>query len=37
MMMELSAYRDIFIEELNEQLERIDQSCLRWSMLQPLS
>ncbi|WP_245647857.1 chemotaxis protein CheA [Paenibacillus borealis] len=28
MMMELSAYRDIFIEELNEQLERIDQSLL---------
>ncbi|WNS44632.1 chemotaxis protein CheA [Paenibacillus sp. MMS20-IR301] len=27
-MMELSAYRDIFIEELNEQLERIDQSLL---------
>lgn len=28
MMMELSAYRDIFIEELNEQLERIDQALL---------
>ncbi|WP_256702518.1 chemotaxis protein CheA [Paenibacillus sp. P32E] len=28
MMMELSAYRDIFIEELNDQLERIDQSLL---------
>ncbi|MHA6534224.1 chemotaxis protein CheW [Paenibacillus sp. BAC0078] len=27
-MMELSAYRDIFIEELNDQLERIDQSLL---------
>ncbi|WP_238652894.1 chemotaxis protein CheA [Paenibacillus piscarius] len=27
-MMELSAYRGIFIEELNEQLERIDQSLL---------
>ncbi len=28
MMMELSAYRDIFIEELNDQLERMDQSLL---------
>lgn len=27
-MMELSAYRDIFIEELNDQLERMDQSLL---------
>ncbi|WP_150275722.1 chemotaxis protein CheA [Paenibacillus tepidiphilus] len=26
--MELSAYRDIFIEELNDQLERMDQSLL---------
>ncbi|WP_253299015.1 chemotaxis protein CheA [Paenibacillus barcinonensis] len=28
MMMDLSAYRDIFIEELNDQLERMDQSLL---------
>lgn len=27
-MMDLSAYRDIFIEELNDQLERMDQSLL---------
>lgn len=27
-MMELSAYRDIFIEELNDQMERMDQSLL---------
>ncbi|AIQ66032.1 hypothetical protein PSTEL_25860 [Paenibacillus stellifer] len=27
-MMDLSAYRDIFIEELNEQLERMDQTLL---------
>ncbi|WP_091020611.1 chemotaxis protein CheA [Paenibacillus amylolyticus] len=32
-MMDLSAYRDIFIEELNDQLERMDQSLLALELL----